>query len=155
MLNVVKDEKDGILTVIMSGAVEENAHFEDLIGEPTGLVVLNTKGVTRINSVGVKNWIKYFEGRVKKGAKLKFVECSTAIVEQVNLISNFTCGGEVESLYVPFVCEDCGAELVGCFKAEAIKAANFEIPNLKCTKCGSENAVFDDLPDEYFNFLMN
>jgi hypothetical protein len=88
----------------------------------------------------------------KKGTKLKFFECSSAIVEQVNLISNFLCGGTVESVLVPFNCTQCKCELVGMFKTEDLKKIQYDVKDLKCSKCGGR-AVFDDVPEEYFAFL--
>ena len=155
MLTVQKEVKGDALVLKFSGSIDESAHFPTLIGEvEQSIVRLNTKEVPRINSVGVKGWIKFFQGLSEQGRKLIFEECSTAIVEQINLISNFSCGGEVESLFIPFVCQDCGSELVGLFGAQALKKANFELPSLKCSKCNSSNAKFDDIPEEYFHFLM-
>lgn len=154
MLNVVKEQKGNALHVRLTGSIEESVNFDQLIGQPAPEMVVNCKGVPRINSVGVKAWIKYFQAAASKGTKLKFVECSTAIVEQINLISNFTCGGEVESIFVPFSCETCKSELVGLFKTETLKKVEFSLPDLKCSKCGGK-AVFDDIPEEYFNFLMD
>lgn len=154
MLSVVKEQKGDALLVRLSGSIEESVDFEQLIGTPPSELYVNCKGVPRINSVGIKGWIKYFQSLSEKGVKLTFQECSTAIVEQINLISNFSCGGTVESIFVPFSCENCKSELVGLFKSDALKQANFDIPNLKCSKCGG-SAVFDDIPEEYFNFLMN
>ena len=152
MLNITKDLAAGILTVKLVGSIEESVNFEQMIGATPGEVLVNCKEVSRINSVGVKGWIKYFQSLAAKGTKLKFVECSTAIVEQINLISNFLCGGSVESIYVPFACEGCKAELVGLFKTEDLKKSGMNIPNVKCSKCGG-TAVFDDIPEEYLGFL--
>ncbi len=152
MVNVVKEQKGAALHVRLAGSIEESVNFDQLIGNPPAEMVINTKEVPRINSVGVKAWIKYFQTAQTKGTKLIFIECSTAIVEQINLISNFVCGGKVESIYVPFSCTGCKSELVGLFKADDLKKLNLEIPDLKCTKC-SGKAVFDDIPEEYFAFL--
>lgn len=153
MVNVAKEQKGTALVVRLSGSIEENVNFEQLIGPPPAELHIVCKEVTRINSVGVKAWIKYFSGAQAKGTKIRFQECSTAIVEQINLISNFIAGGVVESIYVPFSCSSCQSELVGLFKAEDLKKLNFKMPELKCTKC-SGKAVFDDIPEEYFAFLM-
>ena len=152
MVNVVKEQKGNALHVRLSGSIEENVNFDQLIGAPPAELVVNCKEVPRINSVGVKAWIKFFQGATAKGTKVRFQECSTAIVEQINLISNFTCGGQVESIYVPFSCTSCKTELVGLFKTEDLKKLQLQLPELKCTKCGSK-AVFDDIPEEYFGFL--
>ena len=152
MVNVIKEQKGTALHVRLSGSIEESVNFDQLIGPPPVEMFVNCKEVPRINSVGVKGWIKYFQTCQSKGTKLHFQECSTAIVEQVNLISNFTCGGAVESILVPFSCTNCKAELVGLFKTEDLKKLNMNVPDLKCTKCGGK-AVFDDIPEEYFGFL--
>ncbi len=153
MLNVVKEQKGNVLIVRLAGSIEESVNFDQLIGPPPAELHVNCKEVPRINSVGVKAWIKYFQGAQAKGTKLMFTDCSTAIVEQINLISNFTCGGTVQSIYVPFSCTQCKSELVGLFKTEDLKKLNMELPDLKCSKC-SGKAVFDDIPEEYFGFLI-
>ncbi len=152
MLNVIKEQKGPALVVRLSGSVEESVNLDQLIGPPPAELHVICKEIPRINSVGVKSWIKYFQGAQTKGTKLKFLECSTAIVEQINLISNFTAGGQVESLYVPFACGNCKTELVGLYKSEDIKKLGGNIPDLKCSKCGGK-ASFDDIPEEYFSFL--
>ncbi|MCM2280177.1 MAG: hypothetical protein NDJ89_19070 [Oligoflexia bacterium] len=153
MLNVIKEQKGTVLAVRLSGAIEESTNLDKLLGPPAAEMNIHCKEVSRINSVGVKIWIKYFQEAKTKGTKLKFLECSTAIVEQINLISNFTAGGAVESIFVPFSCTKCRSELVGLFKTEDLKKLNFQLPALKCSKCGAP-AAFDDIPEEYFAFLM-
>lgn len=152
MLNVTKEQNAGVLTVRLTGSIEENVNFEQLIGTPPAELVVNCKEVPRINSVGVKAWIKYFQNCQAKGTKIRFVECSIPIVEQINLISNFTCGGTVESIFVPFACVGCKSELVGLFKVADLRRIQLKLPELKCSKCGNK-AVFDDIPEEYFGFL--
>jgi hypothetical protein len=152
MVNVVKEQKGNALLVRLAGSIEESVNFDQLIGLPPGELHVNTKEVPRINSVGVKSWIRYFQAVAAKGTKLRFQECSTAIVEQINLISNFTCGGEVESIFVPFACTNCKSELVGLFKTDDLRRIGLKLPELKCSKCAGK-AVFDDIPEEYFGFL--
>ena len=119
---------------------------------PPAELLVNCKEIPRINSVGVKAWIKYFQSAQAKGTKLNFIECSTAIVEQINLISNFICGGVVESVYVPFACNSARASSWACSRRKISRSLNLQLPELKCTKCGGK-AVFDDIPEEYFGFL--
>jgi anti-anti-sigma regulatory factor len=140
VVNINKELKESILYVRLSGSIEESVNFDELVGPPPGEMVVNTKEVPRINSVGVKAWIKYFQSCQTKGTRLRFEECSTAIVEQVNLISNF-------------VCSSCHSELVGLFRAEDLVKMKFVMPELNCSKCG-EKAIFDDIPEEFFGFLM-
>ena len=153
MIKVAKEDRGGVVWVKLTGSIEESVNLEDLIGPPPAALVINCKEISRINSVGVKGWIKYFQTAQSKGTKLTFEECSTAIVEQVNLISNFVCGGKVDSIYVPFSCTQCKSELIALFKVDDLKAqGEVQLPELPCTKCGG-SATFDDIEEEYFAFL--
>lgn len=153
MLNVSKETKGSTLIVKLTGSIEESANLHHLIGTTPKDVILNLKDVPRINSVGVKTWIKYFQELKASGVIFRFTECSTSIVEQLNLISNFSCGGKVDSIYVPFCCQSCNHEMVGLFYTDDLKKLNFKIPDTKCPKC-SGKAIFDDLPEEYFGFIV-
>lgn len=152
MIKVSKEQKGDVLIIKFAGSIDETVHFDQAVGPVQGEVHVNTKEVVRINSVGVKSWIKYFQQLHAKGVKVHFVECSTSIVEQINLISNFTGGGEVDSIYVPFACSNCNAELIALFRTSDLDRNDFKLPELKCTKCGGK-AVFDDIEEEYFAFL--
>jgi hypothetical protein len=154
VVHIAKEQRGDTLLVKLSGSVEENVDFAALVGSPSAQKMdLILKEILRINSVGVKAWIRYFQSVASRGIKLRFLECSTAIVEQINLISNFTCGGLVESIYVPFCCNDCNTELLGLFRTSDLQKIKFQLPELKCAKC-SGPATFDDIPEEYFGFLM-
>ena len=154
MITVNKNQTPEGLQVDLIGAIEESVSFENLIGPFTGQLTVNCRGVTRINSVGVKTWVKYFQNLKALGRKFRFIECSTAIIEQLNMISNFASGGEVVSLLLPFSCLKCQREFVANCKTEDLKKNNLQIPNVKCEKpeCG---ARFDDDPDEYLYFLKD
>jgi anti-anti-sigma regulatory factor len=152
MLTVNKQQtKEGLL-VELNGTIEENVSFEQLIGPVTGALTVKCRGVTRINSVGVKTWIRYFQGLKAQGQSFKFTEVSYSLVEQLNTIANFSCGGEVESLLLPFSCIRCQTEFVaGCKTKELIKN-RLQIPNVKCEKAECA-ALFDDDPESYLYFL--
>ena len=154
MLTVNKQQTKVGLLVELSGAIEENVHFEQLIGEFQGDLTVNCRGVTRLNSVGVKTWIRYFQSLKAQGKIFKFLEASFPIIEQLNMISNFACGGEIESILLPFSCIKCQNEFVASCKTAELKAVNLKIPGVKCekTECA---ARFDDEPEDYLYFLQD
>lgn len=153
MLDIQKEQKGSVLVVRLSGSVEEGAGFER-IGATGGEIHVYCKGISRINSIGIKAWIKYFDGLRAAGANLKFFECSPAIVDQVNMLSNFVPKGSVESVAVPYACGGCRTELLGVIPTAQVQKLNFNLPPAKCPKCGGA-ATFDDLADEYFAFLTS
>lgn len=151
-LNIVKTQKDSVLLIRMSGSIEEAVHFERLLGELPAEVWVETKEISRINSLGVKAWIGYFQTVQKRGIKLRLKECSVAIVEQINLNPAFSCGGAIDSIYVPFQCTVCENEVSLLFETRNLKPGLSPRSESKCVQCGG-NTVFDDLPDSYFAFL--
>jgi len=152
MLTVTRQQTQAGLLIEMSGAIEENVHFEQLIGNFTGTLTVNCRGVTRINSVGVKTWIRYFESLKAQGKPFKFTEVSYPLIEQLNMIINFSCGGEVESILLPFSCISCQKEFVASCKTAELKQNGLKVPRVKCEKneCAAQ---FDDDPEEYLYFL--
>lgn len=154
-MNVAKEQQGSKLIVRLAGAIEESANFDQTIGMPgPGIteLILITRDVSRINSDGVKAWIRFFQQITKAGVKLQLLECSPAIVQQINYISNFRSGGTIESILVPFGCTQCKSELIGGFRVSDLKKSGLRLPTVKCSKCGGP-AVFDDIPQEYFFFL--
>ncbi len=152
-IQITKEQKGGVLHVKLLGAIDENTSFEQSIGGvPPSEIRLNCKEVSRINSTGVKMWIRYFLAAKQKGTLILFEECSPAIVEQFNLISNFACGGKIDSVVAPYCCESCKAEIRGTVQSAEMEKISRDPPPVPCPKCG-KNAVFDDVPEEYFAFL--
>lgn len=154
MLNVTKEAKGNVLVASLVGVIDETTDFSKLIGDSLPKELhLNCKGVTRINSMGTRGWVKYFEAVSARGTLVTLKDCSPAIVEQLNLIVNFAPKGEVESVCVPFYCNSCSSQLIASFRTADLKKSQLNVPSLKCPKCPQGTAVFDDVPSEYFAFI--
>ncbi|HEY1551039.1 MAG TPA: hypothetical protein VGG28_24590, partial [Kofleriaceae bacterium] len=82
------------------------------------------------------------------------VECSPAIVAQINLVNNFTGSGVVKSFYVPYFCPECDEEKVLLVEAADMGPPPHEPPTCRCDECDLV-MDFDDMPDSYFAFLAN
>ena len=152
MITVTKEKKGDVLQVRFVGSIDETANFQELVGELSPELRLGLKEISMINSSGARGWIRYFHSIVTAGTRLTYFECSTAIVEQINLIPNFACGAHIESIYVPFACVACKKEFVSLFKSSDLKQRTTQFQAMKCPKCG-DKVVFDDLEQEYFRFL--
>jgi DNA-directed RNA polymerase subunit RPC12/RpoP len=151
MATATQAQQAGSTVITLSGTIDENDDFSKLIGQPQGKVHIKCKGVTRINSMGVKNWIKFFSALGTK-ATLEFSELTTPLVENSNMIQNFVPRGSVQSVMVPYRCTACSTNLVAEMKTAAIIQAEFNPPAVNCPKCAA-SAEFDDMPDEFFAFL--
>ncbi len=154
MATATKEQKGNVTVVTLAGSIDEADDFSKLIGTPQGGLQVKCKGVTRINSMGVKSWIKYFTSLVANKISVQFFEVTTPLVENANMVQNFIPKDSVFSVMAPYRCPACNTNLVAEMKTEDVTKSAFNPPALKCPKC-AKPAEFDDMPDEFFAFMKN
>jgi hypothetical protein len=145
-----KDDRGSILR--FSGLIDEEARFPDLEGELGERVLLDLEGVERINSCGVRDWIRWIGAR-PFSLKVEFEKCSPTFVEQANCVRGIIPGGaKIHSFHVPYFCGGCrelSRRLVDIPPGGGTVALPPEIP---CEKCGGRAEV-DVIEDDYLSFL--
>jgi len=154
MLKITSTREGSTVIAHISGNMDENTDFNGALGEQFGHLDLYCKNVTRINSVGIGIWIAYFKKLQDLGIKIALHECSTALVEQMNMIVNFSAGLDIQSFLAPYSCEKCESNTAVVFKTAELRRNNWEIPKEICPQCGGAS-VFDDVPSEYFSFIKS
>src|SRR5579885_2428430 len=103
MLNIIKERVGDTLSIRLTGSVVgECVNLETLIGNAPKNLRVNCKNLVRLNSNGVRAWIRYFDSVRERGTKIVLTECSPAIVDKMNCFLNFSCGAQIESIYVPY-----------------------------------------------------
>lgn len=162
MLKVIREQNGSVLTVILSGVIDENTDLDKLIYDPGKFLLVNCRRIERINSAGIRSWMRFFKALSYRGVKFKFLECSPAIVESINVIPGFTAGGEIESIYVPYTCTGCHTGFVQLNSTPKLKllfpsnpppgSPPGKLPDIACPKCGKQ-AVFDEETEDYLGFL--
>lgn len=155
MLQVQTTKVNESLKLTLAGTVDESDDLKKIIGSilMDTPIIINCKGISRINSLGVKKWIQFFGELSKMGAKLVFEEVSGPLIENLNMITNFLGTGKVTSAMVPYLCSKCRHKFAKAVNVDEIKKSNFSLPSEKCEKC-SAASNFDDIPEEYFAFLQ-
>lgn len=141
--------------VKLGGVIDEDNELADLVEKiPTGTAVIDLGEIERINSCGVRDWVNWLSKLENNGTRSVLVECSPAIVAQINLVNNFTGSGVVKSFYVPYFCPECDEEKVLLVEASDMGPPPHEPPTCRCDECDLV-MDFDDMPDSYFAFLSN
>jgi anti-anti-sigma regulatory factor len=145
--------RDDMSFVKLGGVIDEDNELTELTGKLQGsTVIIDVGEVERINSCGVRDWVNWL-GRVEgKDTEIVLIECSPAIVAQINLVNNFTGSGVVKSFYVPYFCPECDEEKVLLCDAADLGPPPHEPPTCRCDECDLV-MDFDDMPDSYFAFL--
>lgn len=135
------------------GIIDEGVNFQLLEGiDALSEFTLDLYGIKRINSVGIKKWIMFFEPFQKKNVKISLVRVAPAIVEQLVNISNFSCGAEIVSVVLPFHCKACSQSNFFVKTKSELTNVDLENTNWACQSCKKTELEFDDLPDEYLRF---
>src|SRR5690349_5116922 len=141
--------------VKLGGVIDEDNELGDLVDKiPSGTAVIDLGEIERINSCGVRDWVNWLSKLESNGTRSVLVECSPAIVAQINLVNNFTGSGVVKSFYVPYFCPECDEEKVLLVEAADMGPPPHEPPTCRCDECDLV-MDFDDMPDSYFAFLSN
>ncbi|MFT3696336.1 MAG: hypothetical protein QM831_24565 [Kofleriaceae bacterium] len=141
--------------VKLGGVIDEDNELGELVDKiPNGTAVIDLGEIERINSCGVRDWVNWLSKLETNGTRSVLVECSPAIVAQINLVNNFTGSGVVKSFYVPYFCPECDEEKVLLVEASDMGPPPHEPPTCRCDECDLV-MDFDDMPDSYFAFLSN
>ena len=147
--------RDDVSYVKLTGVIDEDNELADLVDKiPPGTAVIDLGEIERINSCGVRDWVNWLGKLEGNATKVVLVECSPAIVAQINLVNNFTGNGVVKSFYVPYFCPECDEEKVLLVEASDMGPPPHEPPTCRCDECDLV-MDFDDMPDSYFAFLSN
>jgi anti-anti-sigma regulatory factor len=148
--------RDDVTYVKLSGVIDEDNELGTLADKlGTGTAVIDVSEIERINSCGVRDWVNWLSKAEKGGAKIVLVECSPAIVAQINLVNNFTGQGQVKSFYAPYFCPNCDLEKVLLVETRDMHGAQpFKAPSCRCDECDGP-MDFDDMEESYFAFLSN
>ncbi len=147
--------RDDVSYVKLSGVIDEDNELTSLTDKiPAGTAVIDLGEIERINSCGVRDWVNWLTKLEGQTTKAVLVECSPAIVAQINLVNNFTGSGVVKSFYVPYFCPDCDEEKVLLVDAADMGPPPHEPPTCRCDECDLV-MDFDDMADSYFAFLSN
>lgn len=118
-------------------------------------LVLDLGGVKKISSFGIREWIDFVTTASKHARSIILIECTSKVVDQLNMVANFTGGGRVFSFYAPFRCDYCDTEHRVLLQLdrdhEAMKSLRLaERPCLSC----KESMYFDEDGATFFSYLL-
>lgn len=141
------------LVLQLSGIIDENANLTPLTSARAAEIRLELSHVQRINSFGVRAWLEAVRS-IPSSCRLVLAACSTAIVDQCNMVAEFHGHGVIESFYAPLICESCGEETQVLFATADCRARGGVLPEIPCPRCQRVMDI-DDLAEQYLAFLRS
>ncbi|MCX5697679.1 MAG: hypothetical protein NTU54_06925 [Candidatus Omnitrophica bacterium] len=153
-LSVERQDTQDALFINFYGIIDENSIFGRVFETDKNRIVVNLRGVKRINSCGVREWVNALRS-IPQEKRLEFVECSLAMIKQFNMISNFGSHGRIRSFMAPYFCSRCNRQFdkVVVLKEHLDKLLDLKAPDFTCSVC-QDVLKFDDLEDKYFQFIV-
>lgn len=141
--------------LVVAGSIDETAKLHELLGRARGgRLVLDLAGVTFINSLGVRDWIRMQAAATQHGIAIEMRRVAEPLVHQLNMIIATRGTAHVTSFFAPYACDACGKEesLLVDAVANAAGLSQLVPPTMTCPECGAPMA-FNDFPERYFSFL--
>jgi eukaryotic-like serine/threonine-protein kinase len=143
--------------LMLSGAIDEHSQLMELLGQARGgKLALDLGGITFINSLGVRDWIRMQAAATQQGIAIELRRVAEVLIHQLNMIIATRGTSQVTSFFAPFACDACGREdsLLIDAVANGAQLAQLQPPAMKCPECGAQMA-FNDFPERYFSFLTS
>ena len=144
--------------LVLTGAIDETARLAEFLTDPSttrrSRMILDLGGVTFINSLGVRDWIRMQTTAQRAGVVIELRRVPEPLVHQLNMIIATRAASQVISFYAPYTCDNCGREdsLLLDAVAHARELAAQRPPVMACRECGGP-MEFNDFPERYFSFL--
>lgn len=151
--SVTKKPEGSLLVLEVKGNIDEDANFAAPDVGSAASVVLDLSGITAINSVGIREWIKWMKS-FPPSIPIHVRKCPKIIVDQINMVAGFLpAGTKVQSFYVPYYADASGTEKMVLFE-EGKEFKNGELfPPAQVKDDSGQEMEMDVIEAKYFKFL--
>jgi hypothetical protein len=141
--------------LMVAGVLDETAQLVRLLDHAQGQrLVLDLGGITFINSLGIREWIRMQQAAAAARIAIELVRVAEPLIHQMNIMPAARGVSIVSSFYAPYECDECDVEhaMLLDVRTHGADLANQRPPIMKCPDCGHE-LVFLDPPELYFMFM--
>lgn len=153
--SITKKQDGATLVLEIKGNVDEDSNFQPQDVGGSSAVTLDLEGVTAINSVGIREWIKWVK-TLPASARLTVRRCPKIIVDQINMVAGFLPAGTiVESFFVPYFSDASGNEKMILFQNGKEFKGGDVFPPAEVKDDSGELMEMDVIEAKYFKFLKN
>jgi anti-anti-sigma regulatory factor len=143
--------------LVLAGRLDESAALGELADHVLpGEVVVDTSGVSFVNSVGMRAWIRLIRGLRARGVTVVLERVADVLMTQMNMIPELAVSVRITSFHAQYVCPACGAESTPVVDAVAHAAAlrALAAPRLPCSECGAAMEL-GDFPERYLTIFRS
>jgi len=150
----VDARQGGASRAVLAGRLDDVGALSDLANQLTpGEVTLDTAGITFVNSIGMREWVRLLRTLRDRG-RVTLVGLADVLMVHMNVLAECRGMARIVSFYASYACNACGYE--GSLLVEAV--ANLDAlralraPTLPCPECGKP-AELADFPERYLSIF--
>ncbi len=152
-------EDTSFLIVKFSGTLDEKIDLSFVLEQiATKHLIIDTRGLDKINSLGVSAWLDFMDVLNEKQISIYFVHCSYELILQKGIIDNFipkSSNSFLLSFHLALCCDDCQANKIHEFTALDVKnLPPNSIPEVMCGQCGSFMEC-DEIESQFYNAFID
>ena len=140
---------------VIGGAIDERAQLQPLLRWATSkTLVLDLAGVTFVNSLGVREWVRMQTAAREAGLKVELRRVAELLMFQLNIVPAARAASTIASFLATYVCEVCGneqEELLDVARDRPLLEVG-KAPPAPCRACGM-GAHLSEAPELYVSFL--
>jgi predicted RNA-binding Zn-ribbon protein involved in translation (DUF1610 family) len=140
--------------IVLAGRIDDSATaLGDLLTHvPVGDVVLDTSGVTFVNSIGMREWMRLVRAFRERG-RVTFERVADVLITQMNLVPEFK-GADIASFHAQYLCPACGNELTPLVDVatHGPELRAMRAPKMPCPECGAATDLAD-FPERYLSLF--
>ncbi len=138
---------------IMIGRLDDSVSLTELPAQlPAGAITLDTSGITFVNSLGMREWMRLTRALRDRGNTITLDRVADVLMTQLNLFGDLARMATITSFHAQYVCPVCGAEATPLVDVaeHAPLLRTQKAPHLPCPEC---RAAMDlgDFPERYLS----
>ena len=141
--------------LVLGGRIDDGAAvLSDLAAQlPAGDVTIDTDGVTFVNSVGMREWMRVVRTLRARGT-VTLTRVADVLMTQINMRPELAGSVRVTSFHAQYVCAACGAEATPLVDVgtHAADLGRLVAPKLPCPECG-QGMDLGDFPERYLSIF--
>jgi DNA-directed RNA polymerase subunit RPC12/RpoP len=140
----------------LAGRIDDSAAIADLLAKiPPGDIVFDTAGITFVNSIGMREWMRLLRALHWRGDRVSLERVADMLMTQMNLLPEFKQAATITSFHAAYVCASCGAESSPLVEVagHAAQLAQLQAPKLPCPECGAPMEL-GDFPERYLSIFQ-
>ena len=141
--------------ITMTGRIDDTVTLGDVLDRVSeGYVTIDTGGVTFINSIGMREWMRLIRALRARGTPIVLERVADVLMTQMNMIPELGRSVQIASFHAQYVCPGCGGETAPLVDAVANMAAlrQCQPPRLPCPECGAQTEL-GDFPERYLTIF--